>query len=102
MNETNNLNEQVAALQRQVFALLLALVVVSGTLTVYLYRQASIIGKDVATEKQAIITAKQVQPVIVSLANQLAVYGRTHPDILPLLNKYNIANGVPVVSAPKK
>jgi hypothetical protein len=101
MNETNNLNDQVAALQRQVFVLLLALVVVSGTLTVYLYRQASILGKDVAVQQQAINNAKQIQPVIISLANQLAVYGRTHPDIAPLLNKYGIGpNGIPV--APKK
>src|SRR5476649_992895 len=104
MNETNStLNDQVASLQRQVFALLLALVVVSGTVTVYLYRQASILGKDIVVEQQAISNAKQIQPVIVSLANQLAVYGKTHPDILPLLNKYHIANGVPVAPpAPKK
>jgi hypothetical protein len=102
MNETNStLNEQVAALQRQVFALLLALVVVSGTLTVYLYRQASIIGKDVASEKQLIVSVSQGETAMISLANQLAVYGRTHPDIVPLLTKYGIGlNGVP--PAPKR
>src|SRR5450755_3305033 len=95
MNETNDLNNQVAALQRQVFVLLLALVIVSGTLTVYLYRQASVLGKDISQVKLAINNAKQIQPVIISVANQLAVYGRTHPDILPLLVKYGITNGVP-------
>ena len=54
MNETETnspapgeLAEQVLALQRQVFTLLLALIVVSGTLTVYLYRQASVTRKDI-------------------------------------------------------
>jgi hypothetical protein len=102
MNETNSsLNDQVAALQRQVFALLLALVVVSGTLTVYLYRQASTIGKDVTAEKQLISTVTQGETTMVSLANQLAVYAKTHPDIAPLLAKYGVGpNGIP--PAPKK
>jgi hypothetical protein len=101
MNETNNLSEQVAALQRQVFALLLALVVVSGTLTVYLYRQASILGKDVASEKQLISSVNQGEATMISLANQLAVYSKSHPDIVPLLTKYGIGpNGIP--PAPKR
>jgi hypothetical protein len=102
MNETNSsVNDQVAALQRQVFALLLALVVVSGTLTVYLYRQASVLGKDVASEKQLIMSVNQGEAAMISLANQLAFYSRTHPDIAPLLTKYGIStNGIP--TAPKK
>ncbi len=101
MNETNNLSDQVAALQRQVFALLLALVVVSGTLTVYLYRQASIIGKDVASEKQLIVTVNQGEATMISLANQLAVYAKAHPEIAPLLTKYGIGpNGIQ--PAPKR
>ena len=52
-SETNSpaqteLMDQIVALRHQVFTLLLALVVVSGTLTVYLYRQASVTGKDIA------------------------------------------------------
>jgi hypothetical protein len=104
MNEINSptsLNDQVAALQRQVFALLLALVVVSGTLTVYLYRQASVLGKDVASEKQLIATVGQGETTMISLANQLAAYGKAHPEIMPLLTKYGIGpNGIP--PAPKK
>ena len=39
--------DQIVALRHQVFTLLLALIVVSGTLTVYLYRQARVTGKDI-------------------------------------------------------
>ena len=51
-SETNppvqtELMDQIVALRHQVFTLLLALVVVSGTLTVYLYRQWSVTGKDI-------------------------------------------------------
>ncbi len=38
---------EIAALKNQIFTLLVALIVVSGTLTVYLYRQASMAGKDI-------------------------------------------------------
>jgi hypothetical protein len=102
MNETNetdsSLNDQIAALQRQVFALLLALVVVSGTVTVYLYRQASILGKDVASEKQLIMSVNQGETTMISLANQLAAYSKLHPEIAPLLTKYGVGpNGIPPV-----
>ena len=46
-----DLMDQVVALRHQVFTLLLALVFVSGTLTVYLYRQASVAKKDLAAVK---------------------------------------------------
>ncbi len=62
----NDLMDQVVALRQQVFTLLLALVVVSGTLTVFLYRQANLAGKDLAAIKPqatAMIDAfKQKQP----------------------------------------
>ena len=35
-----DLNSEVSALRQQVYVLLIALIVVSGTLTVFLYRQA--------------------------------------------------------------
>lgn len=103
----DDLNTQVSALQRQVFALLLALIVVSGTLTVYLYRQASISGKDIdAIKPQAekIIGAyNQNQELMVNFVNQLVAYGQTHPDFRPVLAKYGIAPvpGVPAGTPPR-
>ena len=111
MNE--DINAQISALQRQVFALLLALIVVSGTLTVYLYRQASISGKDIdAIKPQAqkiIATYNENQALMVNFVNQLVAYGQAHPDFRPVLMKYGIAPvpGVPPAvtpsaAAPKK
>jgi hypothetical protein len=98
-------NEQVAALQRQVFSLLLALIVVSGTLTVYLYRQASLTGKDIKSLRTQVIEPfKQKEPAMESFLNQLVAYGQTHADFRPVLVKYGInpTSAVPAAAtAPK-
>ena len=98
-SETNppvqtELMDQFVALRHQVFTLLLALVVVSGTLTVYLYRQASVTGKDIAAIKpQATQIIKVFGENRVGMENfvkQLSAYGSTHPDFQPILIKYGI------------
>jgi len=96
-------NPEITALQRQVFALLLALIVVSGTLTVYLYRQASISGKDIDAirpQAQQIIGAfNQNQALMNSFVKDLAAYGQKNPDFRPVLAKYGIAPQ-PTATAP--
>jgi hypothetical protein len=100
---SNSTGEQVAALQRQVFSLLVALIVVSGTLTVYLYRQASIARKDydaVAPQAQQVIGVfNQNQKLMIDFVNQLVAYGQLHPEFRPVLAKYGI---VPNAGAVKK
>jgi len=93
---------QIVALRHQVFTLLLALVVVSGTLTVYLYRQASMTGKDVATIKPQATRIIQIfttrHASMDNFVKQLAAYGNTHPDFQPILRKYGIVP--PPATAP--
>jgi cytochrome b561 len=113
-SETNppaqtELMDQIAALRHQVFTLLLALIVVSGTLTVYLYRQASVTGRDIAAIKpQATQIIKVFSENRVGMENfvkQLAAYGNTHPDFQPILRKYGIAPqsaAAPTAPKPKK
>ncbi len=97
-------NPEISALKRQVFTLLVALIVVSGTVTVYLYRQASITGKDIDAirpQAQQIIGAfNQNQKLMVEFVNQLVAYGQTHPDFKPVLIKYGIAAPVAAPVAP--
>jgi hypothetical protein len=97
-------NSEISALQRQVFSLLIALLIVSGTLTTYLYRQASLTGKDLEAIKpqaQQIIGAyNQNQKLMIDFVTQLAAYGQTHPDFRPILAKYGI--GAPAAVTPKK
>jgi hypothetical protein len=94
-NPQTDMMDQVVALRHQVFTLLLALVVVSGTLTVYLYRQASVAKKDMAAVKpqatQMIDAFKRDHPMMDAFVKQLTAYGVTHPDFQPILKKYGIA-----------
>jgi hypothetical protein len=111
MNELNSNDEMIAALQRQVFTLLVALVVVTGTFTAFMYRQASLAGKDIDAVRpqaeQVINTFNQNQQLMASFINQLVAYGQTHPEFRPVLAKYNIAPvpgipaGAPVGAVPK-
>jgi hypothetical protein len=105
-------DSEIASLRNQVYILLIALIMVSGTLTVVLYRQASLARKDYNALKpqasQVITTLNQNQPAIITFINQLVAFGQTHPDFVPVLAKYGIAPakgapaGAPGSSAPKK
>jgi len=113
-SETNppvqiELMDQIVALRHQVFTLLLALVVVSGTLTVVLYRQARLTGKDIEIIKpqatQIIEAFKRDRVGMEAFVKQLTVYGNAHPDFQPILRKYGVvpqAQPAAAPAAPKK
>jgi len=113
-SETNTsvqteLMDQVVALRHQVFTLLLALVVVSGTLTVVLYRQARLTGKDIEMIKpqasRIIDDFKRDRPGMEAFVKQLTTYGSTHPDFQPILRKYGVvpqSQPAAAPAAPKK
>ncbi len=96
---------QIASLQRQVTTLLLVLVVVSSTLTAYLFYQSRILGKDLDTIKpqatQIVQNYNNNVPQMQKLVQQLVAYGQTHPDFQPILKNYGI---IPATTnaAPKK
>ena len=100
-------NSEISGLRSQLFIQLVALVVVTGTLMVYLYRQASNEGKQLAQAQQIINNYKQAEPKIATFINQLVAYGERHPDFAQtVLKKYGIVpqpGGVPYGStAPRK
>lgn len=100
MNETNpsptnDLAGQVEALQRQVFVLLLTLLVVSATLAAFLLYESHIFHKDAESIRpqatQLINTFKSERPLAESFVTQLRAYGGTHPDFAAqVLKKYGI------------
>jgi hypothetical protein len=105
INDSNSdMGAEIAALRNQVFSLLIALIVVTGTLVAFLYREASTTGKDLAANERLINTYNQGQPAVLAFVNQLGAYGVTHPDIHPVLQKYGIvaAPTQPSAPAPKK
>jgi type II secretory pathway component PulF len=92
-----NNNAEIATLKNQVFTLLVALIVVSGTLTVYLYRQAVLAGKDLAQGQQLSAVLNKNDAVVSAFITKLVAYGEKHPDFVPVLKKYGIApiKGIP-------
>jgi hypothetical protein len=109
--DVNELREEYEALRHLVVSILVLALVVSGTLTIYLLRQWRF------THTELLATRPVAQPVIANyqkagpamdqFLNRLADYGRTHPDVIPVLTRYGLrpvaASGAPPgsVSAPK-
>ncbi|HEY1660942.1 MAG TPA: hypothetical protein VGI03_00855 [Verrucomicrobiae bacterium] len=99
LDSNSGLADQVAALQRQVFLLLLALIVVTGTLVAYLCYESHHIGKDVNNiQAQIIQPFDKKLPAIKSFVSQLVAYGNDHPEFRPILVKY----GIETNTAPAK
>ena len=104
----DDLAVQVVCLRRQITILLLALIVVSGTVAAYLFYQSRMLGKDLAgvePQAQAIVQnyGKNL-PTIQKFVQELVLYGQAHPDFQPVLKKYGIPLTLPATtnSAPKK
>jgi len=97
-------DSEIAALRNQVYVLLVALIVVSGTLTVFLFRQTSIARKDIESVRpqaeQVINALNQNKQAIGTFVEQLVAYGQRHPEFVPVLAKYGIApvRGIPAGS----
>ena len=97
-NQPNSeLAQQIESLRRQVFILLLALIVVSGALATYLCYQSRLMGKSVEGIKpqamQVIQAYNQVKaslnPAMLSnFVNQVTAYATVHPEFRPVLEKY--------------
>jgi hypothetical protein len=99
--EADDVNQQCVSLQRQMTTLLLAVVIVSGTLTVFLWRQARYARHDLdaikPTAAQIIQEFNQKQAGLQTFVSKVAEYGRTHPDFAPIMNKYKLTS---ITSAP--
>jgi len=98
--QNSDMESQITALQRQVFLLLLALIVVSATVVFYLYYQARIIGNDLNASRprdmQIIQTFNQHAPAIDNFNKELVNYALTHPSFQPVLEKYGwTPNSIP-------
>ncbi|MBE0543651.1 MAG: hypothetical protein IH623_20085 [Verrucomicrobia bacterium] len=98
-------DQPYAALQTRMTILLLAMVVLSGTLTVYLYQQQRYAVQDRDVTKQAVTQLlqafqQQQKPLMENFLGKLQDYGKTHPNFVPLLTKYGYTGQTAVVTAP--
>ena len=101
----NDLQAQYAALRHLVVSLLILVVVISGTLNIYLLRQWRTTKRDLAgIRPQAMQMIAEYQkvsgPMMNDFIKKIAEYGRTHPDFAPVLAKYGIKPGAATNAAP--
>ncbi len=94
-----------ATLQGRLTTLLLAMVVLSGTVTVYLYQQQRYAVQDRDVTKQAVTQLlqgfqQQQKPIMENFLGKLQEYGKTHPNFVPLLTKYGYTGQTATVTAP--
>jgi hypothetical protein len=86
---------EISSLRTQMFIQLVALVIVALCLTAYLYRQASLEGKQITQSLRIINGYKQQEPKIIEVLNQLVAYGQKHPDFSrAVLKKYGVGTDV--------
>jgi hypothetical protein len=101
----NDVQAQFEALRHLVTSILILVVVISGTLNIYLLRQWRSTTKDLtAIRPQATQMIAEYQKVSGPLMNdfvkKISEYGRTHPDFTPVLAKYGIKPVAATSAAP--
>lgn len=90
-------DEAIRSLQKQVRVLLILLLIVSGTLTVYMKRASS------RAKAELTLLNPQVQrirdefnsrgrPAIREFINRLGEYSQTHPEVVPIMHKHGLTN----------
>jgi hypothetical protein len=100
-----DLQAQFDDLRHLVVSLLILVIVVSGTLNIYLLRQWKSAKRDLtAIRPQATQMVADYQkvsaPMWSEFVKRLTEYGRTHADFAPILAKYNLRPDSATSSAP--
>ena len=83
------LEAEYQALRVQVQGIIIALVVMAGSLNVYLWKQLSLVNHQAIelTQFMTDYTGKKAPPMD-QFVTGLRDFGKTHPDIQPILSKY--------------
>ena len=97
--DLKELQVQCEQLQQLVTSLLLILIVISGTLSVFLLRQYRSTSADLAAMQVAsaplIAEFTNNRAVVEDFLRKIAEYGRTHPDFAPIMLRYHLNDYLP-------
>jgi hypothetical protein len=90
--DVNDLQAQCQWLRRQIQTILILLILVSATFTLFLWRQVRYAGMDL-TQIRPVIEEynKTLGPQMDDFARKLAEYGRQHPDFNAIYTKYGLS-----------
>jgi hypothetical protein len=103
--EASDLQAEFDALRHLVVSILILFIVVSGTFSIYLLRQWRTTTKELALIRPQVsqmvgVYQKDEAPWMQDILKKFSEYGRTHPDYMPILAKYNIRPGAATGAAP--
>lgn len=96
------------SLQKQLNILLLALIILSATVAVFLWRQVRYLKADMTAARPAFNAMSQgyaqEKPAVDAFVAKVTEYARTHPDFAPIAQKYQLLNSSnspkPAAAAP--
>jgi hypothetical protein len=94
-SELTELKAQCTSLRQLLGGLLVLMIVISGTLNIYLWRQYRMTGAELRMLRpqvgQLVADYQRVSaPAITEFLKKLNDYEKTHPDFTPILVKYNL------------
>jgi hypothetical protein len=103
--DTSDLQAEFDALRHLVVSILILLIVVSGTFSIYLLRQWRTTSKEITAIRPQVaqmiaVYQKEEAPWMQDILKKFSDYGRAHPDYMPVLTKYNIKPGATTGAAP--
>jgi hypothetical protein len=107
-SDANELQSQYEALRHVVVSILIILLVISGTFTIFLLRQYRSTKADIANAepqvRQMWVEYSREKQVMDQFVSQIVEYSRTHSDFMPVLTKYGIkpSSIAPAGGASKK
>jgi hypothetical protein len=97
--------DQFESLRQLVNWILVLLVIVSGTLTVFLLHQYRFVHQEVLVIRPQYAEAKaryhQVQPKMDDFIRRMSEFARTHPDFAAVLSKYRPTTGIAAAQGKK-
>ncbi|TAK93173.1 MAG: hypothetical protein EPO07_18515 [Verrucomicrobia bacterium] len=93
-------DDALACLQNQVQTLMIALLVCSGVLLVFIWQQMRYAVRDRDTLTQMVQPVIQEKAFVEQFLQRALEYGKTHPDFMPVLNKYQIPQAMTSNPAP--
>jgi hypothetical protein len=92
-----DVEQELSALRRSSGLMLVALVVLSLTLSAFLWLQARRSGSDLRMVRQQVQQVQEANskegPAIQNFVSRLVQYGQTHQEFQQVLSKYNIRMG---------
>ncbi len=101
---TPSVSAEVQALRHLVTSVLLLVLVVSGTMNIYLWRQYRTVQTELSPIQpqaaQILSEANRMNGFASDVARKFLDYAKVHPDFTPILNKYGIRGPGPTSAPP--